>query len=302
MTTKTRAGRWAPMVVATALGIATLTPGSPGRDAQAQAGKREAVKSVRLYVFDLGDIPVNEGRLFDPPIPVAKGGCCVIVGHLIVHPKGTLIWDTGVVPDALIGSGKPGTNGYAGKPFRAKLAEVGYRPEDITYLAFSHYHFDHTANGNMFKQSTWIVQEAERNAMFAAIGGTNLPGGSQPVPDHYNELKTSKTIVLANMDEYDVFGDGAVVIKAAPGHTAGQQVLVVNLPKTGKVMLAGDLYHFREERERQLLPATLEYDKEATRQSRVKIEEYIKRNNIPMWIEHDSRLYATLKKAPNYIE
>src|SRR5262249_53883530 len=133
MTTTTRAGRWAPMVVATALGIATLTPGSPGRDVQAQAGEREAGQGLPPYVFDLGDMPVNEGRLFDPPIPVAKGGCCVIVGHLIVHPKGTLIWDTGVVPDALIGSGKPGTTTYTGKPFRAKLADVGYRPEDITY-------------------------------------------------------------------------------------------------------------------------------------------------------------------------
>jgi glyoxylase-like metal-dependent hydrolase (beta-lactamase superfamily II) len=104
------------------------------------------------------------------------------------------------------------------------------------------------------------------------------------------------------MDEYDVFGDGSVVVKAAPGHTAGQQVLLLNLPKTGRVMLAGDLYHFREEREQQVLPHTLEYDKEASRASRVKIEEYIKRNKIPMWLEHDTRLYATLKKAPAYVE
>jgi glyoxylase-like metal-dependent hydrolase (beta-lactamase superfamily II) len=290
MSTKTRAERYAPMAAAVALAVATLTPGYVGGDLHAQAGKREAVKSLRLYVFDLGDIPVNEGR------------CCVIVGHLIVHPKGTLIWDTGVVPDALIGSGKPGTDRYTGKPFRAKLAEIGYRPEDITYLAFSHYHFDHTANANMFKGSTWIVQEAERNAMLAALAGTKLPGGSQPAPDHYNELKTSKAIVIKNSEDYDVFGDGTVVIKAAHGHTAGQQVLILNLPKTGKVMLAGDLYHFREEREQQLLPATLEYDKEATRQSRMRLEDYIKKNNIPLWIEHDSRLYATLKKAPNYIE
>ncbi len=68
------------------------------------------------------------------------------------------------------------------------------------------------------------------------------------------------------------------------------------------MLLAGDLYHFREERERQVLPATLEYRKEDSRASRVKIEEYIKKRNIPMWIEHDSRLYATMKKAPNYIE
>jgi glyoxylase-like metal-dependent hydrolase (beta-lactamase superfamily II) len=151
----------------------------------------------------------------------------------------------------------------------------------------------------MFKDSTWIVQEAERNAMFA---GTKIPGGSPPDPTHYGELKNSKTIILANIEEFDVFGDRSVVIKRAPGHTAAQQVLILNLPKTGKVMLAGDLYHFREEREQQVLPAALEYSNDDSRASRVKIEEYIKKNNIPMWIEHDSRLYTTLKKAPNYIE
>jgi N-acyl homoserine lactone hydrolase len=295
---KSRALRYRPVALATALAIATLGSGHLGRAVRAQA-RPEAVKSLRLYVFDLGNLPVDKGNMFEPPIDVAAGGCCIIVGHLIVHPKGTLIWDTGVVPDALIGTKTKGAERYTGKPFSAKLAEIGYRPEDITYLGFSHYHFDHTANANLFQKSTWIVQEPERNAMFA---GEQLPGGSQPDPSHYSALKTSKAIVLANMDEYDVFGDGTVVIKAAPGHTAGQQVLILNLPKTGRVMLAGDLYHFREERALQVLPHTLEFDKEQSRASRVMIEAYIKKNNIPMWIEHDSRLYATMKKAPNYIE
>ena len=42
----------------------------------------------------------------------------------------------------------------------------------------------------------------------------------------------------------DVFGDGTVLIKAAPGHTPGHQVLYVKLPKTGAVVLSGDLYHY----------------------------------------------------------
>ena len=45
--------------------------------------------------------------------------------------------------------------------------------------------------------------------------------------------------------DYDVFGDGSVTIKAAPGHTPGHQVLVVRLPKTGPVMLSGDMVHLQ---------------------------------------------------------
>jgi glyoxylase-like metal-dependent hydrolase (beta-lactamase superfamily II) len=296
------------MALGTGIALATLTP-NPVRDglgvqAFMPQGTKAEPTSVKMYVFELGNVPVDNGTMFNPPIPVAPGGCCIIVAHLIVHPRGTLIWDTGVVPDALIGSEKAGRAGrfYSGRPFRAMLAEAGYRPEDITYLGLSHYHFDHTANANMFRNSTWIVQDVERTAMFDAADGKTLPGSSAPDPSHYDQLRTSKTIVLANMAEFDVFGDGSVVVLAAHGHTAGQQVLVVRLPKTGRVMLSGDLYHFREERERQVVPATLEYDREASRRSRVKIEAWAKEHNVPIWIEHDTRHYATLKKAPAYVE
>ena len=63
----------------------------------------------------------------------------------------------------------------------------------------------------------------------------------------YVALKNSKTKILKGED-YDVFGDGTVVIKAAYGHTPGHQVLFVKLAKTGPVLLAGDLYHYQEER------------------------------------------------------
>ena len=45
-----------------------------------------------------------------------------------------------------------------------------------------------------------------------------------------------------------MFGDGSVVIKSAPGHTPGQQVLLIKLKKTGNIVLGGDFYHYPEER------------------------------------------------------
>lgn len=41
----------------------------------------------------------------------------------------------------------------------------------------------------------------------------------------------------------DVFGDGSVVILATPGHTPGSTALLVRLPKTGPVLLSGDVVH-----------------------------------------------------------
>src|SRR5713226_7111823 len=66
----------------------------------------QAAKNVRLYIFKLGNIPISDSKvLFSERFDLDSTGCCIIVSHLIVHPKGTLIWDTGVVPDAEIGKG-----------------------------------------------------------------------------------------------------------------------------------------------------------------------------------------------------
>ena len=146
----------------------------------------------------------------------------------------------------------------------------------ITYLALSHYHIDHAANANLFKTSTWLVRQAERDAMFA-----DKPPAVADA-SHYSALKNSKTIIL-DKDEYDVFGDGTVVIKAAVGHTPGHQVLIVRLAKTGLVMLAGDLYHFPEERNTDKVP-TFEFNKEQTLATRAVIEAYVKKTGAQFLI------------------
>ena len=44
----------------------------------------------------------------------------------------------------------------------------------------------------------------------------------------FDRLKGAKLVRLKG--DHDVFGDGNVLIKSAPGHTPGHQVLVVRLP------------------------------------------------------------------------
>ena len=58
-----------------------------------------------------------------------------------------------------------------------------------------------------------------------------------------------------------------MVIKLAPGHTPGHQVLYVRLPRTGPVVLSGDLYHYPEERRLGRIP-TFEADQAQTRGAR----------------------------------
>ena len=116
----------------------------------------------------------------------------------------------------------------------------------------------------------------------------------------YSQLRHSKTIILPNSD-YDVFGDGTVVIKYTPGHTPGHQVLALKLPKTGPVVIGGDLWHYVAE-ETSPNPPHDEANPQQTMASRKAINAYIKQTGAQLWIEHDPETFHRLKKAPDYIE
>jgi glyoxylase-like metal-dependent hydrolase (beta-lactamase superfamily II) len=124
------------------------------------------------------------------------------------------------------------------------------------------------------------------------------PGITQQA--RYISLKDRKTKIL-NGEDYDVFGDGTVVIKAAYGHTPGHQVLYVKLAKTGPVLLAGDLYHYQEERGTSKVP-NFEFNKEQSLASRQAVEAFIKKTGAQLWIEHDLANFNKLRKSPDYYE
>jgi glyoxylase-like metal-dependent hydrolase (beta-lactamase superfamily II) len=254
-------------------------------------------QAVRLYVFYNGvikGIDPSSFQLKKEDIPTSD---MVVASYLIVHPKGTLMWDTGAIPDsALNAEGTPVTQRFftASKTLKSQLAAAGFKASDVTYLGLSHYHGDHTANANDFAGATWLVQQPERDAMFAE----KQPAITQLA--NYAALKNSKTKIL-NGEDYDVFGDGTVVIKAAYGHTPGHQVLFVKLANTGPVLLAGDLYHYQEERGTNKVP-TFEFNREQSLASRVVIEAFLKKSGAQLWIEHDLANFNKQKKSPEFYE
>lgn len=259
--------------------------------------KPAAVTSVRLYVFENGFIRGLDTKLFNLAREDVKEPDFVNSSYLIVHPRGTLQFDAGGIPDsAFKGDGATVTEGVqsATKPLLPQLAAAGYRPADVTYFALSHYHADHTGNANAFAGATWITQKAERDFMFS-----EKPEGII-APATYVALKNAKTRILDNED-FDVFGDGTVRVISAPGHTPGHQVLMVRLPKRGQVLLAGDLYHYPEERAKGILP-TFEFNADLSRAARAKVEALLKQTGAELWIEHDMATHAKLPKSPDYVE
>jgi N-acyl homoserine lactone hydrolase len=259
---------------------------------------------LRLYVLDGGTLESDPARYRLTKEEVSATQLSV-TAFLIVHPKGTLMWDTGAIADdtwtpngrpvarRLVLSNSQERRVTLRNTMKAQLAAIGYSPADITYLALSHYHWDHTANANQFVGSTWLARQVERDAM--------LPkqAAEPPQPSTFADLGNAKTVVIS--DDYDVFSDGTVVLKLAKGHTPGHQVLYVRLPKTGSVVLSGDLYHYPEERTLNRLP-TFEFNVDQTRESRAQIDAFLKKTGSQLWIQHDFTAMGKVRKAPAFYE
>ena len=272
----------------------------------AQAPKKPSPPAtMRLYVFDCGLLNISAEGVARYHVTTAEAGetRMPVPCFLVAHPRGTLMWDVGVIPDATVEQQAAGGARYDVNPtaaavvrrtLKSQLAAVGYSPSDITYVAISHAHKDHSANLNQFAASTWLVTKAERDFMWK-------PGNERVEPSFYTSLEHSKSITI-DKDEYDVFGDGKVIIKAAAGHTPGHQVLVLQLASTGRVMIAGDLYHYPPERDFHRAPPDNEFSVQQSAASRAAIEDYLAKTKTAIWIEHDFAANAKLKKAPAYYD
>ena len=294
----------AAVAVTTASMLIVVGSGA-SQSASAPRSLARPTKAIRLYVFDCGTMKADLARFRMKEDEVATTTFSVPC-FLVDHPRGRLIWDTGAVPDAdWAPTGDPVAHRFVlpdlreremtvTKPLRGQMADAGYSAADITYLALSHYHYDHTGNANAFAGATWLVRQVERDAMFAE----KPPAATNPAS--YAALKSSNTVILKS-DEHDVFGDGTVIMKLAAGHTPGHQVLYVKLPKTGGVVLSGDLYHFPEARTLKRV-ATVDADQQQTPVSREAIEAFITKTRSQLWIQHDYIGNSRLKKSPDYYQ
>jgi N-acyl homoserine lactone hydrolase len=255
----------------------------------------QSTPALKLYVFDMGELKSgNPKPLLDRGITTTDMS---VTAYLIVHPRGTLIWDTGVIPDELVKpEGTVEARATVRTTLRGQLAQIGYKPADITYLALSHNHYDHIANSNEFAASTWLVQRAERDVMFPS----KPPEKQNTAAPRFSALKDSKTKLLDG--DYDVFGDGTVILVSTPGHTPGHQSLFVKLVKTGPVVLSGDLYHYPAERTLKDFNPYGTTTSETELASRAKLDAFMKEKGATLWIGHDIIQMAKIKKSPAFYE
>ena len=280
--------------------ITVLFSCKESRKESAESTTQEVKKpEVRLYTFDGGTVMANNLELFSQDTTY-HGQTKEFSDpfYVISHPDGNLMWDAGL-PEGLVGQPEPFTNASGNFTVSRKdsvvnqLKSIGMEMDDIKYIALSHTHFDHSGHANSFKNSTWLVQETEYDYITSEESQkTNT--------DNYNAIKELANIKKLTGD-FDVFGDGSVVIKSMPGHTPGHQVLYLDLVENGPTMLTGDLYHTYENREHKRVPV-FNTDVEQTLKSMEAFEAFAKEKNAKVYLQHQKEDFNKMPKAPEYLK
>jgi glyoxylase-like metal-dependent hydrolase (beta-lactamase superfamily II) len=266
----------------------------------AQISPERAAGVERMYVIECGENHVKDVGRWTPGANAGKPWVFANHCYLVRHARGGwLIWDTGnadrlaAMPNGL-SNPAIGLTAYMKKPLAESLKEIGVSPTEVGHLALSHWHPDHSGNANLFTSAVIYMQASEYDFVF----GAEAQKRGVPVAN-FDKIRANAVKKLNG--DHDVFGDGSVVIKATPGHTVGHQTLVVRLPRTGLVVLSGDMVHMTENWKAMRVPS-FNLDQAASLRSMKSIEAFMAQTGARLWINHDKAQNASVPKAPASVQ
>lgn len=169
------------------------------------------MRIARLHVSDVTTPPTH-------PLP---NTVIPIYAYLVETPSGVLLFDTGVGPvhDVIDALYRPRR-----RDLRELVTDVGVALDDVEVIVNCHLHFDHCGGNQFFPRARILVQGVELEASRAA-GYTVW---------EWVEFQGARVV---RVDGEHVVWNGVWIVPT-PGHTAGHQSLVLDVPG-GRVVLAG---------------------------------------------------------------
>lgn len=214
-----------------------------------------------VYLMSSGTLgPFNIQGLI-PTYPDARDITIPILMAVIDHPKGLVVYDSG--NNVAISDGNCKSYWAEGmcdflKPSQTRadvidmqLKKLGFSISDVKAYVMSHSHLDHAGNLKMFENAIIFAQQDE---IYQARWQAPFQAGPAFVEADHAGTNAFNWAPLNG--DYDVFGDGSVVIMDTRGHTLGTSSVYVKLP-SGPLVVAGDAIWMEENLEG--YPAGLNY-------------------------------------------
>jgi N-acyl homoserine lactone hydrolase len=209
------------------------------------SGAAMAGSDVELWRLDCGEvIDVDLGQSSDTFAYDGRRLTFANSCYLIRHNQEYMLWDTGFSRTASWES-----TGWAiakGESLVAQLSHIHIKPEQISVIGISHGHPDHTGQAIYFPQARLLIGKADFEIIASENSDKDKLADLSPWLTENAKVELIPDDALLTGDR-DVFGDGSVIMLAAPGHTLGHPFLLVRMPKTGPIILSGDLWSFAEQ-------------------------------------------------------
>lgn len=250
---------------------------------------------AEIYAFECGQLTMPLAIFFEN----ADDGTmrAPIPSFLIKHPKGTVLFDTGlneVIKTDPVGymgerlAGITEVHFSDGEEIASRLETVDIDIERIDFVVNSHLHFDHCGCNDKVVNAPVIIQKREWD------------WATKPEPDGgyvRSDYDTGQDMKIIE-GEYDLFGDGSVVCIPTYGHTPGHQSLKIQTAK-GEYVLTGDACYLRKTLEELALPGVM-HDREQTIASLNKFRE-LQARGAQIIYGHDPEFWPSLPKGPEQV-
>lgn len=236
----------------------------------------------RLYLLQsgTGTIPVGDQSI------AMSAGC-----YLVQTANGkNILVDTGVPEEFTQRPDAPPIT--LGPNVVEQLAALGIAPDDVETVICTHFDIDHVGYHAEFPNAEFVVQR-----------------------EHYEQAQGDNPRFVASRPYWDrpelryrfVEGDTelrpGVRLLATSGHVPGHQSVLIDLPRTGTVLLAIDAVSmarlFTPDR-----PATpMDDNEEQVQASARKLLDLVEREQVPLVVfHHDGAQWEALKKAPEFYD
>ena len=213
-----------------------------------------AAHSAEVYWTTSGYFgPFNIQGLI-PTIPKARDITIPVSMWVIKHKKGVVVFDTG--NNVAISDGACSTYWAQGscdflKPSQKRsdvidkqVEKLGFKVDDVKVVVTSHSHLDHTGNIALFPKAVHIFQKKE---LYQGYWPEKFQGRAQNGTFVLNDLVSARDYDFYEIDgDYDLFGDGEVMILSTPGHTIGHQSMKVKLNSGSHVIMSQDAVWMQE--------------------------------------------------------